>query len=125
MRYACLLYFVLAAPAAAAEEMAPRAGDAVLDAPAMRAVVIGQTHEFFDGGRSFFSISGSYSYTYPDGGVAYGDWQLPAGGADGVICTEFRHGFARCDRYVRSGGRLVLITEDNLRFPVRVNSAAD
>ena len=101
--------------------MDPRPSDTLLDGVGMSEWVIGQTHEFFDGGRSFFSISGIYTYTYADGGVAYGTWEMPQDGSDGVVCTHFRHGFSRCDRYVQSNGRLLLITEDGERFPVRIS----
>jgi len=56
------LFLVLALPAHA-EGWSPRSTDTVLDRAAMIAQVVGKTHEFFDGGRSFFSVSGSYSYT--------------------------------------------------------------
>lgn len=110
---------VLAAGAAQAQDFTPRAGDRVLDAAAMAAEVVGRTHEFFDGGVSFFSVSGIYTYTYSDGARAYGEWNLQDAGAGGVICTSFEAGFARCDMYVHDGTRLVLITEDGTRFPVR------
>lgn len=109
----------LIASTSVADTFPVRPSDEVLDRAAMLDAVIGATHEFFDGGRSFFSVSGSYSYTYPDGGIAYGTWDLPAAGEDGVICTAFRHGFSRCDRYVANKGQLVLITETGDRFPVR------
>lgn len=117
----CLIPLLLSAVSAHA--MGPRPADTPLDAQGMSEHVIGQTHEFFDGDRSFFSISGTYTYTYADGGVAYGHWEMPAGGTDGVICTFFRHGFSRCDRYVQNKGRILLITEEGTRFPVRANSA--
>ena len=109
--------------AAQADPFTPRSTDVALERSEMNAIVIGATHEFFDGGKSFFSISGSYSYTYTSGQIAYGTWSYPADGAPGVICTHFRIGFERCDMYVRSGERLVLLTHDGLRLPVRSNSA--
>ncbi len=112
---------LLAGPAAA-QEFEPKASDQVLDAAAMAAQVVGRTHEFFDGGVSFFSVSGIYTYTYNDGARAYGEWQLRDDGAGGVICTSFEAGFSRCDMYVHDGTRLVLITEDGTRFPVRAES---
>ncbi len=113
---------VLAAGTAQAQEFEPRSDDRVLDADAMAQEVVGRTHEFFDGGVSFFSVSGTYSYTYSDGGRAYGTWELQDAGAGGVICTSFAAGFSRCDMYVHDGTRLVLITEDGTRFPVRAAS---
>ncbi|MEL7115423.1 MAG: hypothetical protein AAGP08_07495 [Pseudomonadota bacterium] len=114
--------FLAASPAFAAD-YPMRDSDVVLDRAAMDSQVIGETHEFFDGGQSFFSISGTYTYTYSDGLRAYGRWEWPTDGREGVVCTIFRHGFERCDLYVRNGDRLVLITADGLRLPVRLNSA--
>lgn len=113
-----MLWVLLSAGAAQAQD-GLRAGDEILNDAQMAAEVQGHTHTFFDGGRSFFSVTDSYSYTYPDGGVAYGRYELRA---DGVVCTFFSHGFERCDTYVRSGDRLVLITSDGVRFPVKESS---
>lgn len=103
---------VLLASHVCAQNFERKPGDSLANEGAFK----GQTHEFFDGGRSFFSISGTYTYTYPDGGVAYGSYTLPA---PGLVCTAFRHGFERCDQYVTNEGRLILITQDGDRFPVR------
>lgn len=119
----CLAVLALFPLPALAQDLSPRAGDVLLSAAQMSELVIGQTHEFYDGGRSFFSISGTYTYTYVDGGTAYGEWDMPEAGQAGVVCTYFRHGFSRCDRYVLSSGRLLLITEDGTRFPVRGSSS--
>ena len=102
-----------------AQEFAVRDSDRVLDADGMAADVVGRTHEFFDGGVSFFSVSGTYTYTYSDGGRAYGRYALKDDGQDGVVCSDFDNGFSRCDKYVHDGTRLVLLTEDGNRFPVK------
>lgn len=117
LKYAIICAFM--AGAASAQEFTPRASDTVLSADAMAQDVVGRSHEFFDGGVSFFSISGSYSYTYPDGGTAFGTYTVEEGG---VVCSAFNHGFSRCDMYVHDGTRLVLITADGARFPVRNSS---
>lgn len=117
MRYLAIL--VLLGSPAMAQEFIPKASDRVLDQAAMAAEVIGRTHTFFDEGVSFFSVTGIYTYTYSDGRRAYGSWVLPETGADGVICTNFDAGFSRCDMYVHDGTRLVLITQDGTRFPVK------
>ncbi|MEM9852923.1 MAG: hypothetical protein AAF841_00595 [Pseudomonadota bacterium] len=93
-----------------------RDGDALLSDARLSAELPGATHEFFDGGKSTFSFGEAYSYTYPDGGVALGRYELRPGG---TVCTFFVHGFERCDTYVESGERLVLINEEGVRFPVR------
>ena len=102
-----------------AQEFAVRDSDRVLDADGMAADVVGRTHEFFDGGVSFFSVSWTYTYTYSDGGRAYGRYALKDDGQDGVVCSDFDNGFSRCDKYVHDGTRLVLLTEDGNRFPVK------
>ncbi|MCH2076249.1 MAG: hypothetical protein MK180_05080 [Rhodobacteraceae bacterium] len=109
-----LLTFAAAAPAFA---QGIRDGDTVLSDDEMRLEVRGSTHTFFDGGQSFFSVTDSYSYTYPDGGVAHGRYEIRE---DGVVCTFFNHGFERCDTYVRNDGRLVLIDGTGVRFPVQL-----
>lgn len=117
MRLAVVLA-LLATPATAAD-WNQRDGDVVLSPEMMEALVVGSSHTFFDGGVSFFSVSGTYTYTYPDGARAYGTYEVRP---EGVVCTDFRHGFSRCDQYVLSGDRLVLLTEGRDRFPVRERS---
>ena len=112
MRYLILL--ALLAPAVEAQELRP--GDVALTDAEITELIVGRTHTFFDGGVSFFSVTDSYSYTYTDGGVAYGRYER---GGPGQVCTYFDHGFERCDTYVRANERLVLITEDGTRFPIR------
>lgn len=83
----------------------------------MIALIDGQTLTFFDDGQSKFSAGGAYSYTYANGGgTAFGAYEV---GEDGTVCIAFRNGFGRCDRYVESGGRVVMLTEKGERFPVR------
>lgn len=119
LKIAILSVAALAASPLSAEGYSVRTTDRVLDSGAMAADVVGRSHQFFDGGVSFFSVSGTYSYTYSDGGRAFGSYALPNGGEDGVVCSEFDNGFSRCDKYVHDGTRLVLLTEDGNRFPVK------
>lgn len=112
-----LILLLLSAWPALADEWAMRASDTVLDRQAILARVEGQTLVFFDDGQSKFSVGGAYSYTYANGGgTAYGAYQIAD---DGTVCIAFRNGFGRCDRYVESGGRLVMLTEKGERFPIR------
>ena len=89
---------------AAAEDFPLLPNDEVLN----RAEVVGLTErhliEFYEGGQSRYSVGGSYSYTYQGGGTAYGAFEE---GQDGVNCIAIRTGRDRCDRYVRSQGRIV------------------
>ncbi len=109
------LILSLAVTASGVSAQTLREGDTVLNDRQM-AALSGVRHVFFDGGTSFFSETDRYTYTYPDGGVAHGRYEIRI---DGQVCTSFTHGFERCDTYVQSGSRLVLITEDGTRFPVR------
>ena len=87
--------------------------------PAELQDLVGRTLMFYDDGQSAYSAGGSYSYTYGasnGGGTAFGTYRIDG---DGSVCVEFRNGFSRCDFFVRSGERLVLITEAGDRFPVR------
>lgn len=116
MRY--LLIFLLLSGAASAAEWRLRAGDVPLT-PAEMAALEGRVLTFYDDGQSRYSAGGAYSYTYSaenGGGTAFGTFEVAQ---DGSICTAFRNGFSRCDLFVHSKGRLVLITEKGERYPVR------
>lgn len=71
---------------------------------------------FYEGGQSRYSADGAYSYTYDQGATAFGAFSI---GEDGVICIEYQNGRSRCDRFVNSHGRLVMLTEDGQRFAIR------
>lgn len=91
------------------------------DTPLSRDEVVEMTArhvlEFYEGGQSRYSVGGSYSYTYPNGGgSAFGRFTVAA---DGEICIAYRNGHSRCDRFVRSHGRLVMLTADGQRFAIR------
>lgn len=119
MRFGLVLILAALGQPVLADGFSVKNSDRVLDATAMSSDVVGRTHQFFDGGESFFSVSGTYTYTYSDGGRAYGTYTLQDAGAGGVVCSEFDNGFSRCDMYVHDGERLVLLTEDGNRFPVK------
>jgi len=93
-----------------------REGDERLSATALRAALVGQVLTFHDDGQSRFYGDGRYSYTYGQGGIAYGHYAI---NDDGTVCIGFVNGARRCDLYVRNAARLVLITEEGDRFPIR------
>ena len=104
---------------ASAQDWGLRDTDERFDAEGLDAAVTGRTLTFFDDGQSKFSAGGAYSYTYSivnGGGSQFGTWSAEPGG---IICIAYRNGFSRCDMYVRADGRLVVLTEDGGRFPVR------
>lgn len=71
---------------------------------------------FYDGGRSRYSTGGSYSYTYDGGAAAFGLFTVEQ---DGTICITYRNGRNRCDRFVHSHDRLVMLTQDGQRFAIK------
>ena len=72
--------------------------------------------EFYEGGQSRYGADGSYSYTYQGGGTAHGQFEIAS---DGVICILYNNGRGRCDTFVWSHDRLVMLTEKGERFPIR------
>ena len=106
------------ATASVAQDWAQRAGDHVLTPTELVALTTDRTLVFYDDGRSMYSSGGAYSYTYASEQSAFGQFDLKE---QGTVCISYRNGFGRCDRYVRNGGRIVLLTENGERFPVRVS----
>lgn len=113
-RFFLLVFCAAAFPAWA--NWALNAQDRILTREEVTALVAGHTVVFYDDGRSKYSVGGSYSYTYASGESAFGQYSIAP---DGTVCVIYRNGFDRCDRYVESGGRIVLLTQKGLRFPVR------
>lgn len=91
-------------------------GDTPLTRDEVVAMTQGHLVEFYEGGQSRYSAGGAYSYTYQGGGTAFGTYDVRP---DGAVCVLFRNGRDRCDRFVRSHGRLVMITQSGDRFPIR------
>ena len=102
---------------AASEEFPLLSGDTALTRAEVTQMTEGDDVVFFEGGMSRYSVGGAYSYTYPNGGgTAFGTFEVTP---DGLICIAFRNGHSRCDRFVRSHGRVVMITQKGDRFPIR------
>ena len=101
---------------AMAQDRAVRAGDEILTRLQLLALTSGTTLIFFDDGQSKFSAGEAYSYTYSSGASAFGRFEI---GDNGMVCLFYRNGRSRCDRYVLHDGRLVLLTGQGQRFPVR------
>ncbi len=110
------LPLVLLAGQAMADDWKMRDGDALLAQSDLHDRLSGRVLVFYDDGRSNYQADGKYSYTYGGGGTWYGHWQV---GADSVVCVTFVTGVERCDRIVENDGRLVVLTADGQRFPVR------
>jgi hypothetical protein len=122
MRIPLTLALSLCASAVAAQDWALRDGDRLLDRAEVQAFAEGQTLLFHDGGKSKYSHGGAYSYTYASGESAFGSFRIEA---DGTVCIAYRNGAARCDRYVASGERFVLLTQHGERFPVKSASGKE
>ena len=114
MRFAFILG-VIALPAFAQEGL--RDGDQTLSASEMGDLLAGQVIEFHDGSKSRYATNGGYGYTYTDDGPVWsGRYSLYE---NSRVCVDFDNGSRRCDLFVRAGDRVVLITQDGLRFPIR------
>ena len=91
-------------------------GDTTLSHDQVVGLTAGQVLTFYEGGQSRYSAGGAYSYSYESGATAFGHFDI---GPGGEVCVTFVNGRMRCDRFVHSHGRLVLLTEDGGRYPVR------
>lgn len=110
-----IVLLLTALPALAQDGLRP--SDTVLDRGGMDDLLTGRTIEFYDGSKSRYGHDGTYGYTYTDDGPVWrGRYTLFD---ESRVCVEFENGSARCDRFVRDGARVVLITTDGTRFPVR------
>ncbi|WP_320238518.1 hypothetical protein [Cognatiyoonia sp. IB215182] len=121
MKFLCSMFLSLVVTASTgfSQSFETRPSDKALDAQALSALILGRELEFFDGGKSRYSPGGSYSWTYSaenGGGSWFGTHIIDA---DGTVCIDFRTLRSRCDRFVQAGDRLILLTEDGQRYPVR------
>lgn len=116
LRRTFLLGLLLFAQSAGAEGWNTRPDDQLLSRTELEQRLVGQTLTFFDDGQSVYSENGEYSYTYGGGGTWLGHYALRD---DSTVCVTFVTGVSRCDLIVEANNRLVVITEDGLRFPIR------
>ncbi len=115
IRGLCLISFFIALSAPLYAQ-GVRASDTLLSETDTMDRLSGQVVEFFDGSKARYARDGRYAYTYTDDQDPFTGTFTASDG--GVVCVTFENGFARCDTYVLSGERLVLIIEDGTRFPV-------
>ena len=116
MRCLATTFLITLAAPLWAQDWAVRDTDRALSRAEVETLTTGQTVTFYDDGQSKYSAGGAYSYTYASGETAYGRYTISE---DGTVCIQYRNGFSRCDRYVQAGERIVLLTENGLRFPIR------
>ncbi|MBU2941262.1 hypothetical protein Q8W25_11505 [Shimia thalassica] len=110
------LTLVLLAGPSFAEEWKMRDGDHLFSASELKERLIQSDLVFYDEGRSVYGADGSYSYTYGGGGTWEGRFEAQD---DSIVCVTFVTGSTRCDRIVENDGRLVVLTVEGERFPVR------
>lgn len=111
-----LMVALLMAGPVSAEGWKMHAGDELFDVAGLQAALSGQELVFYDEGRSVYGEDGYYSYTYGGGGLWEGTWRAEV---DSVVCVTFVTEVSRCDRIVRNGDRLVVLTGDGQRFPIK------
>jgi len=110
-----LALILLSTPAWAQDGI--RASDQILDRAAMSDLLSGHIVEFHDGSKSSYAPDGTYGYTYTDDGPVWsGQYEVQS---DSRVCVNFDNGSRRCDQFVKDGERVILVTEDGLRFPIR------
>jgi hypothetical protein len=112
------LLSVLLPGASLAQTLDTRDGDSLIVAADLDTRLRGQEIIFFDDGVSHYYNDGRYTYAYDmgEGGYAYGYFRVSA---DSTVCIDFVNGLSRCDAFVENDGRLILITRDGDRFPIR------
>ncbi|GAB4389138.1 hypothetical protein [Albidovulum sp.] len=109
-----LLALGLGGPAGA-EDWALRPGDEVIAGADLAAWLDGRVARFHDGGRSVYGPGTAYAYVYRSGERAEGEFRIEA---PDRVCVAFRNGWSRCDKYVRRGGRILLLDQQGNRFPL-------
>lgn len=117
MRFALLSTLLMLGLPAHAADWALQSGDQVFDVAAMADRLRDREIGFHDGGKSVYGPGAQYAYVYSDGRPVPGVYRIAD---DASVCVDFDNGWSRCDLYVTNGGRLILITEDGDRFPVKL-----
>ncbi|WP_172627922.1 alpha/beta hydrolase family protein [Bradyrhizobium ivorense] len=79
----------------------------------LKALLVGKTVKWSDGGQGYFSSRGLYRYTF-NKVVNEGTYRV----YDGFTCLEFKNGFSRCDDWYRAGAGYFMKTRQGLRFEV-------
>lgn len=115
MRLALIFSLVFGSSAFAQDSL--RDSEEIIAQSQLSGLLSGHIVEFFDGSKSTFGSDGGYSYTYTDDGPIWAGRYMVED--QSRVCVDFDNGSRRCDRYVRDGERLVLITVDGTRFPIR------
>ena len=116
MRLFTILSLLVVATSALAQD-GIRSSDQKFSQAKLQSLIEGQVLEFFDGSKSTYEATARYGYTYTDDGPIWGGEYSVTGASQ--ICVEFDNGSSRCDTIVQAGERVVLITADGERYPIR------
>lgn len=94
-----------------------RPSDVTFTEQGLESLITDAMVRFQDGSVAEYFRDRNYVYTAGDGRTSYhGTWEVYDGGQ---VCVRFDNGFARCDTYVRSANKMVLILASGDRYPVR------
>ncbi|MEM6635682.1 MAG: hypothetical protein AAF667_07295 [Pseudomonadota bacterium] len=111
------LFAILSLVGTAAFAQGFRDTDKFFDVDGLTTVLSGQVIEFYDGSLASYGVAGDYEFAYAPGEPPFrGIYEI---GDRGEVCVDFDNGFGRCDTYVRSTDRIILVIEDGQRFPVK------
>lgn len=113
-----VLIALIASPAFA-QDYGVRDSDTVPTPAVLSDTILDRDLEYFDGGTSRYETGGTYAWTF---GENNGGETIPGTftiGENATICITYDTGSQRCDMFVIAGERLVLLTEDGHRYPVR------
>ena len=112
-------FLILLTAPVAAQDFALRDSDHVPSGASLSDTILDRDLEYFDGGISRYDTGGAYAWTYADnngGGVHTGVHDI---GDAGMVCVTYDSGPERCDMFVMSGDRLMLLTDSGERYPLR------
>lgn len=117
MKYV-FIFMALASPLAA-QDYAMRASDTVPSAADLSSLILDRDLEYFDGGTSRYNADGTYAWTFGENNGGETHPGTHRFGDNATLCITYETGAERCDMFVQSGERLVLLSDDGQRYPIR------
>ena len=116
MRLTILTMLFLVPLAAEANGWTLKPGEVPMTLAELALRLDGQVMRFYDGGRSEYGPGNTYAHVFSDDARVPGTYRITD---TGEVCIDFENGATRCDFYVQSGNRTILIDEKGDRYPVR------
>jgi len=101
-----------------ASQTQAQASDESITGDELAALIVGKTLTYGDGSKSEVRADGTYEYTDSKGNKYPSTYAITQ---DGAVCLKFPNGGSRCDTYVLSGQRLVLVNQQGSRYEVVEN----